>query len=544
MPNIIDTLTVQLNLETSQYTQKLDQTQTQTKGHADKFESHFKGFQTIIGGLVSSLGRIVGAFLAVETVIKAINWTKGASEAEVSFRNLAEAIGISRTELSKWDIAWQKAGGKTGEIGSGMAQIQKELMASRGPQATLPSFMGPNNQWELVGLPSSNTYWNAKEGKYDIDRILKDADRLAREKHYSPAQRTALAEAFHLPGATGQHFLGGDTSVPEQLKVAAPYALTKEQGDAMDHVFSLWKDIGFAMSRVANEFVVRFEAPLKSFLGWIKQLLDDLAGKLKDPTKEWVNETGAGGGQQHTGSSSLILPEWADPLHWLGYKGRSRPPGERKPNTYRATPDTPSPVPDVLHLPPISSGGPAVPGFNTGGILSPSSVVRTPPHPTPAGAPYEGTPQAGPVAPSTDQLAPVTAPYHVVPGGAPYSGAPLPGPTATPPASGGMLQNLRDWWHGSDKPAGTEKPAGSELVKPQSRIDPSIFGLPQMAMAGDINMGAGSQSYMNNSKSNVAIANMNFHGQSGDTVLGHAPSGVDKDLGVAAHAVMADYSLA
>src|SRR5882672_9170656 len=188
MATVIDTLTIELGFDVKKVLEGAKETQTRVRSFSEDYQRQSKVFQALLGNLVDVVGRLAAAFLSVDAVIRGIAWTKGASAAATEFSNLAEAVGLTVTQLEKWDQALQRVGGAPGEVGQAFQYQQQELQKRHGPSGLPPAFL----PWlQRLGL-DSESYYNPVKKTYDLDRMNRDiADAMKRQKK-SAAERTQI----------------------------------------------------------------------------------------------------------------------------------------------------------------------------------------------------------------------------------------------------------------------------------------------------------------------------------------------------------------
>jgi len=490
MATVVETLALELQLDSRDFITSLRAITAQVKSARDQQEQHAKGLEAVFTGLFRVVQPLAAAFLSVEAILHAIDWTKHTAEATTSFGNLSEVIGGTVEELSAWKQAAEAvAGSGAGErLLQGMAHLQ-EALQKMGPHGTGEVDLGIRRTLQYYGIDERN-YYDAKTRLFDIFKILKDVTAAADRLNESTAERLQRLQSLGVSQEVITLFASG-SRLEEAIRFQRERVgtITKPSVDAMKQLQTDFSAVASAATNLGIAVVEKLANPLHKALVGLQEILT----KLKDfDFPSWLK--GPSGGAQPTG---IPAPTWGP--SWLG--------GSRT---------GPAPV----YVPPSSGTRP--PNADRGGMPVPPNRIgnwfgdmwrSVFPSAT------EGASGSGLLLPSTRE------PFPVLP-------------------SSGVLGATEGSVPGA--PSGTHVPAtlehrtpdsfGRTLLGPRSALD-----LPRYAAAAT--RGSVSSATTTSNASNVTIGSMSFNTTTSDTKLGHAPASSEMALNVGSYAVHSNTSL-
>jgi hypothetical protein len=499
MATVIDSLVIELGFDTRKVQEGLKETQVRTRSFSEDYQREHKVFQSLLGGLVNVVGRLAVAFLSVEAIIKGIEWTKGASAAATEYGNLAEAVGLTVTQMEKWDQAMQRVGGGPGEAGRAFQFQQTELMKRHGPSGQAPAFY-LSGWWQRLGLGDPEKYYDPIKKSYDLDRLNRDIAEAMRKQRRSASERAQILRDFGFTSPAAQRLFAADLN--EQLSRTSGSAMTPTQEETFRRLHAAWTDLANAAAAVARDLTVYLEKPIERLLEIIKGGMNWLRGVVPtlpqlDPGRP-MSPGWLPGGSATPGAAPGSPSAAPAPAPFFNPSGRPmRWPWSASESS--ASPPLPPPVPTPAPVAPA----PAPPASSAPSWFNPSG--------RPMRWPWSSSTPATPAPAMPAPAAPV--PW----GGAPYSG----GPSTTSPPSVPLP------WGGAPYRGGA--------------VDPSLLNLPQQATA--FSAATKGLDVTHSQQSSVTIGAISFNSRTSDSQMGFAPSDVAKQLSVAEYAIHSNQSI-
>src|SRR5260221_1280497 len=194
MPVLLDAISLELGWDVKKFLEGAKETEAQVGKLREGVERHGKIFENAIGSMVRQISALVAAFFSIEAAVAAFASTKDVSRVGTEFSNLAEAVGLSVTELGAWEQALVRVGGRYGEASAAFKFQQQELMKMKGPGGTgAPSFLAFSQQ---LGLGDLNKYFNPATGSFDTVKMNLDIEKAMRVQNFSPEKRAQFLKEF------------------------------------------------------------------------------------------------------------------------------------------------------------------------------------------------------------------------------------------------------------------------------------------------------------------------------------------------------------
>lgn len=409
MPTIIDSIALELGVDTTKLQRGLREVEAQTKDSRESFERHAQGFETVATSLFRALSPLVTAILSIGTAIAGIDWAKHAASSVTSFRNLADIIGITTERLSQWKQAAETFGkGGGANIEQAFAGQQQAFQKLFGPTATgeVPEFKDPLRK---LGIDIGK-YWDAAKGLADIDRLNRDVAAAMARNRYNDAQRAAVLQTMGID-PTLQKMYASRRAMDESLAKAKEVGtIPRESADKLAQLQKDFANLGSAATNLGIAITDYLFVPLHENLEWITKKLSEL--------RDWV------------------VPEW---VKWLIFPHEStRPPKESSwVDVGEAVRKVPGLIPELFKQRATQSPGQAAP---------PPAAPSTQAPPPPSSPPPDFTPPAPPgVSVPQIPFAPLSAPPATAapPASAPVTSAPPPAFSPLPPPSVPVVPPVR-----------------------------------------------------------------------------------------------------
>lgn len=230
MANIIDELIVTLRLDTSKFNEEQRKSVEQLRKFGDAAERSSKKSATAAEGATQAFAGLQGRLLSIAGLFLGgmgiQSFTEHITRLTAQTGFLSKSLGISVTELGKWEAAGATVGASASEIASGLAAIQKNMarfqLHGESPLHALAYLSHQSGHGPAINLQNPDRSWKSPT------EILTDMSRYAAAQ---PNKAIASEQLFStgMPAGMVNMLLLGPQELQKRLKEAEKYAPTPEQ---------------------------------------------------------------------------------------------------------------------------------------------------------------------------------------------------------------------------------------------------------------------------------------------------------------------------
>lgn len=273
MTTLVDSLAVEIGLDPKKLIEGLKDIEQRVKQRKDDFQKESSVWEQSILNLTRLIGQLTVAFFSIEAAISAFKASEAIARQGTAMSNFAEAVGMTNQQLSQWEQAFERVGGKAEEAGEAFRFQRTELGKIKGPEGQAPAFKA----WmDRMGM-DPNAYFNARgpdvqKLELDLFEKLKGTDEEIFAKYKGTRQQ--ILEAFGFKGTSAQELSRRD--VRSELTRAGRTAPTEENIATFKRLNALWVDLHNNMAAVKNDLFTFFETPLRTVLDLINQVLEHI----------------------------------------------------------------------------------------------------------------------------------------------------------------------------------------------------------------------------------------------------------------------------
>lgn len=277
MLTIIDELVVLLNLDPKGFDEGQKKAADQLKKFGDAAETHNKraaaetdkatqAFTALQGRLLSIAGLLMGG-MGIEGFIDKVTRLT----AQTGF--LAKSLGVSVTELGKWEAAGATVGASAGDMAQGVATIQR-AQAQFQIHGTGPLFALAYRSGQQ-GRPPINLHRKPDGSWPSPTDVLID---LARNAAAEPNKAVASAQLAEVGLGQGMinMLLLGPQELQKRLKEAEKFAPTAEQTKRLTELQEAFGKLAVSAESLGREIVSKLEPALSKVFKLIEDSVDKL----------------------------------------------------------------------------------------------------------------------------------------------------------------------------------------------------------------------------------------------------------------------------
>jgi len=306
MANVVDSLVVELLLETKKFIQGQQQfltsfkkTQEEANKQAKALEERARRTNQVLSSIKTQALSLIGIFLAGRGIKEFVQYI---TTSDAALNRFSRAFNVSVTDLKKWQVAVELAGGQAEEVTTSFSAFSNALMAFQ----------------HGIGDPT----WRAR-----VAQVVGDLDPGADTVKNFERITKRLQEIQKLQGTKEAYFLGTQLGISpgvlnlmlhnteEMFRVAERIAsTTKEDADAAERRLKSWNEFLEVSTRLGKVFATWLTPALEKVTDLLERWLgvakpgeggeastENLRKRFGEPTKE----------AQEWGQSFLEgLPNW------------------------------------------------------------------------------------------------------------------------------------------------------------------------------------------------------------------------------------------
>lgn len=279
MPTIIDSLIVELGLDSKKFTQGQKEATDSLRRLEKDSEKHLKSATSHSDKLTQSLSLVQGRLLAIASIfLGGMGVTKFAEQitkltAQTGY--LSTSLGVSTKELGKWQSVAASVGATSDDVASSIAAIQKNFatfqLHGTSPLHSFAYSMGLNLQ-DANGKNKSPT---------DIAMMLSEWASKQKDKNIASQ---ALSEVGMSPGMTSLLMLG-----PEELKKRLAqyekYAPTEDQTKKLQKLQEIFGQMTESAAALGRALLVKLVPVIEKVINLVTKVFDYFGSKDASPDK-------------------------------------------------------------------------------------------------------------------------------------------------------------------------------------------------------------------------------------------------------------------
>ena len=269
MPTIIDSLVVELGLDSTKFDEGQKKAIEKLRGLEDAATKHVKPTTSAVGDLVGAFkdlqGRIlgIGALIAGGFGLDRLVGDIARLTAQTGY--LSKSLGISAQELSAWQYAGKTVGATADDIASGITAIQNSFaqfqLHGTGPlQAFGYSFPEVGSQLYKMGTRATPT------------EVLTTLSEWAVKQKDPNVARYALGELGLGQGMTNL-LMQGPQALQKQLEEARKNAPSQEQIRNLTELQKAFAEMSNSAEKLSRIIVSELAPAIKMFIGWIDTII-------------------------------------------------------------------------------------------------------------------------------------------------------------------------------------------------------------------------------------------------------------------------------
>jgi hypothetical protein len=319
MPTVIDSLILEFNLDTSQFTREqqrlmdqLRKMQEQAHNRAVDFEGTTKKMLSVFSNLQrAGLGAIAGMFGA-GTAQQVVNMTDHFARLDMETERLSRTLGMSQRAVISWRTAFRDAG-FTAEQGLGaLVEVNKAMTAyGRGEVNQLSGFLG--------GLPGVQAAIYDEKGRMRTpDEALVGIAGVLDKMNLTDRERKSRLEASGLSESTQMFLMMNQRDLMAMLSAQKRIFGSDDSGKDAERSRLFIQAEGrltTAFERLGAAITIELEPGLTRFANWLTAFLEKY--NAQDPTgmSGLAQSLGAGAVNRWILSTPLgkAHPEWFTP---------------------------------------------------------------------------------------------------------------------------------------------------------------------------------------------------------------------------------------
>ena len=300
MPTIIDSLVVELGLDSSKFEKGQKDAVNSLRQLEAGAQKHVKGVTGEVDKVVQSFTALQGRLLAIGALIAAglgfESFTAKVAKLNAETGFLAQSLGVSTQELQKWEAAGATVGAQANEIAQSFAVIKNSLADLQlGKGSFLSEF---SRTTHMRGQGPAVELFDPNGQQRNSSDILVDIS-----KWYAAQPNKAVASRLMSQIGFGQgmtNMIGlGPEELQKRLKQAEQFAPTGDQIKKFQELGKAFGELTQVVDALERLIASKFAPVLTGVLKMLTQWLTDVTGKGQNPAEA------AGSGLGKMGYSEL-----------------------------------------------------------------------------------------------------------------------------------------------------------------------------------------------------------------------------------------------